>query len=389
MWRSLINYANGFGHVVLRYPALLGAALRRPDPQELSSSVILAALGAAADRIAYAQDQGADAGIGSHHLAKGWGGSYPETTGYLVPTLLQAADRLERPDLEQRALRAAEWLLRVQRPDGGWQGGRIGEDRPSIVFNTGQVVRGMLAAHARSGDARFAEAAQRAGDWILSVQERDGTWRKHNFLGAARVYDTYVDAPLLALHALTGDERYRAAVVRHLDWVLSRQQVNGWFADADNTIRHNDRPITHTIAYTIDGLLECGVALGDQRVIDAGRRPADALLRIFREHGRLNGRYDREWAGSEHPLTTGCAQLAIVWYRLHRITGEPAYAQGAHRLVAWLIAVQETAKAGPVDVRGMLPGSVPFWGRYENFAFPNWATKYFMDALMLSNDTLH
>ncbi len=41
-----------------------------------------------------AQRQGTDAGLGSYHLTEGWGASYPETTGYAIPTLLSAGDRL-------------------------------------------------------------------------------------------------------------------------------------------------------------------------------------------------------------------------------------------------------------------------------------------------------
>ena len=33
--------------------------------------------------------------------------------------------------------------------------------------------------------------------------------------------------------------------------------------------------------------------------------------------------------------------------------------------------------------QGAIPGSFPLWGKYEPFAFPNWATKYFADSLML------
>ncbi|MBK8708122.1 MAG: hypothetical protein IPN30_06455 [Flavobacteriales bacterium] len=29
-----------------------------------------------------------------------------------------------------------------------------------------------------------------------------------------------------------------------MGWVLSRRLGNGWFQDADNTIQHNQRPIT-------------------------------------------------------------------------------------------------------------------------------------------------
>jgi hypothetical protein len=36
--------------------------------------------------------------------------------------------------------------------------------------------------------------------------------------------------------------------------------------------------------------------------------------------------------------------------------------------------------------RGAIPGSFPIWGRYEPFAFPNWATKFFCDALLLEKE---
>ncbi|MFT3886342.1 MAG: prenyltransferase/squalene oxidase repeat-containing protein [Flavobacteriales bacterium] len=389
MLASLLDYARCFAHGLVRRDerALLGASLERiahaggADPAARQ-----AALAGAIDWLCLAQDQWPDGGIGSYHLVNGWGAPYPETTGYIVPTLLAAARVLERPSLCDRALRAGEWLLRIQRPDGGWQGGRVDQERLSIVFNTAQVVRGLLALHAHGGDDRFADAAERAGAWILSVQEADGAWRTHNFLGAGRVYDTYVDAPLLALWKRTGDDRFRAGAVRNLAWVLERQHANGWFSDADNTLRHNDRPITHTIAYTMDGLIACGEALSDERLIAAARKPADALLRAFLRDGRLNGRYDASWRGSEAAIITGCAQSAIVWSRLAAITSDDRYAEGVRRMTAWLIGVQARSGRGPAGVHGALPGSFPLWGRYEKFAFPNWATKYFADALLCGEE---
>jgi hypothetical protein len=35
------------------------------------------------------------------------------------------------------------------------------------------------------------------------------------------------------------------------------------------------------------------------------------------------------------------------------------------------------------DIRGAISGSLPIWGGYGSFAFPNWAGKFFADALML------
>lgn len=329
-----------------------------------------------------AQQHGTDRGMGSYHLVEGWGASYPETTGYAIPTLIAAADVLGWSEPKEAAIRAAEWLLTIQRDDGGWQGGRVGEGRPSIVFNTAQVVRGMLAVHAFTQRTDFLEAALRAGRWMVSVQDVDGAWRGSNFMGAARVYDTYVDAPLLRLHTLSGEEAFRSAAIGNLGWVLGQQRANGWFANADNTIRHNDRPITHTIAYTLDGLLECTRITGDERYAAAAIKAAGALADQYLAEGRIHGRYDAEWRGSEHPIMTGSAQLAIVWMRIAALTNEPRYAGAAHRIIRFLGAVQRLGASGPVEARGAMPGSFPLWGRYEKFAFPNWGTKYFADALL-------
>ncbi len=32
--------------------------------------------------------------MGSYHLVDGWSASYPETTGYIIPTLFAAAEHL-------------------------------------------------------------------------------------------------------------------------------------------------------------------------------------------------------------------------------------------------------------------------------------------------------
>ncbi len=382
MIRSALDYTSSFMHGMANGPsrALLRSHLRPfrshvPESRE-------AAIRASVAYLLRAQKQGSDAGMGSYHLVKGWGASYPETTGYIVPTLFAAADQLSWNEPREAALKASGWLVSIQHPDGGWQGGRVGEGRPSIVFNTAQVIRGMLAVYTRTNEVRYLEAARKAANWIASVQDSDGAWRGNNFLGVARVYDTYVAAPLLCVHAITGDAKLKEVAERNLRWVLEQQLPNGWFANCDNTIRHNDRPITHTIAYTIDGLLECAEFLPDMGLVDRAASSASELLRQFIMNGELNGRYDKQWHGSEHPVMTGCAQLAITWSTLFARSGDPRFRDGAVQMTEALMAVQRSSYTGPMEQHGALPGSYPLWGRYEKFAFPNWATKYFIDALL-------
>src|SRR6058998_2682130 len=44
-----------------------------------------------------------------YKVGKGWLPPYRETTGYIIPTLLDAAEHLNRPDLASTAERLGEW----------------------------------------------------------------------------------------------------------------------------------------------------------------------------------------------------------------------------------------------------------------------------------------
>ena len=83
----------------------------------------------------------------------GWLPSYPETTGYIIETMLAAAKSLQRPELVERARRMIDWELSIQLPDGAFPG-HFGEpgSRP-VIFNTGQIMHGLIAGHTQLGRA--------------------------------------------------------------------------------------------------------------------------------------------------------------------------------------------------------------------------------------------
>lgn len=331
-----------------------------------------------------AQEKMDDGGFGSYHLASGWGTSYPETTGYIIPTLLDYAKGFSDKPSETAALKAAHFLLQIQQPSGGWQGGRIGENRPEIVFNTGQVIRGMLAVFEHTQDRTFLDAARKGADWLCRIQHPEGFWKTHALMEQARVYDSYVDVPLLQLYRITGHNDYRSIALKNLHWISGEKMMdNGWFEDCDNTIKRNDRPILHTLAYTLDGLIDSGLLLEDESFIHAAIKGASVLRDQLLSGGRLYGRYDRKWDGSEHLICTGAAQMAIAWMKLLRVTSDPSYLMAADRALDTLIHIQRRNFSEREDTLGAIPGSFPIWGRYEPFAFPNWAAKFFADALMM------
>lgn len=329
-----------------------------------------------------AQDIVGSGGVGCFEMY-GWTRGYPEVTGYIIPTFWDAARALERPELAERAIRMTEWELAIQQEAGGWEGGYEGDGQPMVVFNTGQVLRGLMRSHEETGESRYLDAAVRGGHWIVKMQEADGSWARANFKGMRRVYDSYVAAPLALLWRATGDDRYREAAARNTAFVLSQQHPNGWFENADNSRYFAETPVTHTICYTIDGLLEVGELLGDEEATGAAALATEELLHRAEVWPRLYARLDRSWRpASRSVCLTGVAQLGVIFMRLHARTADPRYLNGALKLVDFLAWAQRLNGIG-ASRRGGIAGSYPIWGLYCPLKYPSWATKYFVDLLLI------
>lgn len=332
----------------------------------------------------YNQSVMKDDGLGTYRVCEGWTSSYPETTGYIVPSLIAYYHREGNSIARDTARRALNWLVSIQKPSGGWQSGYVDQNKDEIVFNTGQVIRGMVAGYKEFDDLAYLKSAVAACRWLTSIQHEDGYFDQHVFMNSTRVYESYSVAPMLEVWKITNNDSYKECAEKCIDWIIQHKQLdNGWFEDCDNTLHKNDKPILHTIAYTIDGILDCGIMLDREDYIKAAVKPTKILLHYFLDHNTLPGRWDRNWNGSEALITTGCAQMAIIWSKLYDLTGDVQYQKGHLEMNALLSAIHQRHVLGEKDTRGAIFGSFPFWGRYESFSCPNWASKYLVDALML------
>src|SRR5688572_27700070 len=133
-----------------RLPVAARRELRRdrkglPSADPGCAAVVEACL----DWLARAQDcsASADGGVArDFSLVNGWATSYPETTGYIVPTLLAAAEARHQGAFKERARRMLDWLSSIQFENGGIQGGKIDASiKVPVTFNTGQVLLGFCA----------------------------------------------------------------------------------------------------------------------------------------------------------------------------------------------------------------------------------------------------
>jgi uncharacterized protein YyaL (SSP411 family) len=332
-----------------------------------------------------AQDATAGGGVSAFYDVQlgEWCPAYPETTGYIIPTFYDYAAYSQKAVYGERALRMAEWLLPLQLESGAFPIGPLwpGWERTPIVFDTGQIIFGLVRTYQETGQTKFLDAAKRAGDWLAEIQDEDGCWRKHTSLGHVHTYNTRVAWAVLLLAEVTGEGRYRETAVKNLTWALSQQTADGWFHHME--FRPEEAPLTHTIAYTIRGILESGLILNDQTMIAAARHAADALRERQAQDGYLRARYGAGWqSDTDWCCLTGNAQTAVIWFKLYELTRDHDYLQAALAANHY-VKRRHSRHAKHPGVRGGVAGSAPIYEGYEPYRHLNWAAKFFVDSLLL------
>lgn len=388
MIRSLVNAVRAhpaFNRLVRDELARDRGGRHPVDPRTLPH--LLAAL----EWLGRAQDASASGGVSRgyslgwnpYFRRSGWQPPYPETTGYIIPTWLEAAVELADPAWRGRAIRAAQWECELQLETGAVQGGVVGEGRSPAVFNTGQVMLGWLAAWEQTNDDRFARAAERAGWWLADVQGPDGLWQKGNSrfaLSGATLYNARVAWALAEVGVALGVPAFLEAARRNLLAVAGRVAPNGWIPDC--CLSDPNAPLLHTLAYAVRGLVEGGRVLEDEFVFEAGARTARALLHSVDADGKMAGRFAPTWQSAvSWSCLTGQAQIASNWMRLFVITGDRHWLTHVPTVLTFLKSTQNRTSASP-GLRGGIKGSWPLDGQYGRFEVLNWATKYFADALL-------
>lgn len=311
----------------------------------------------------------------------GWLPSYPETSGYIVETFIAASELLNQPDLLHRAHRIIDWELSIQNADGSFPG-HFGEagSRP-VIFNTGQIMHGLVSGYVELNLQECLQAAVKAGRWLVKQQDEDGCWHRSTHNAIPHTYNTRAAWALLRVGLIANEPKLEKAAVQNLNWALTQQTESGWFAS--NAFTSNRPPFTHTIAYAIRGFLESGLLINEERFIAAAEKAARIMANAQREDGWLAGSFDDGWVPSGHYCClTGLAQMTIIWKRLMQNSGSNEFSSSVQWALSYLKR-NHTINGRHDQVDGGVAGSVPIWETYSRFEYPNWAAKFFADSLIM------
>lgn len=349
---------------------------------------------AAIEWLKVAQERSGDNGFsGWYNLIGGWSPSYIETTGYLITTLLDASMYLNDKSLTERAIKASDFLCGMQLRNGAFrrQTPKASKNEDYIVFNNGQDILGLVDIFKKTGNDKYLESSLKASDWLVSVQEKNGSWIKHTYGQKPSSYESRVAWALLKVFELTKVNKYKEAAVRNLEWTLGNQKENGWISNNSLPDQKIDAPFTHTISYAMEGLLWSGILLKDEKYINGARLTADVLLKYYRDNHFIPGRFNRDWKSKDKfSCLTGDAQISIVWLKFYQLTKDEKYLNSARHLNYFLKSTQDTETKNR-NIKGGIKGSQPIYGDllkgigYSRLSFLNWATKFFIDALILED----
>ncbi|MEP7057667.1 MAG: hypothetical protein ABI809_07830 [Caldimonas sp.] len=329
-----------------------------------------------------AHDMSGNGGVSyGYSLRGGWRPSYPETSGYIATTFLRLA-RDRDPAYGERARRILRWLVEIQNADGSFANPRYGA--AGIVFDTGQILFGLVRGYETSGDAALLEAARRAAAWLTQIVDAELRWTRNEHHATPHVYNARTAWALLRMNQIEFDPARETVARSNLDWAVAEQNRHGFFEHC--AFRAGEAPYTHTIAYTTRGLLESGLLLAEPRYLVAAGRCARAMLALMRDDGHLPSTITTDGvpAAASCCLTGNC-QFAIVWARLHAARADAALRNGVERALDYVMSTQDL-ETTDLDVRGGIKGSHPVWGRYACLSLPNWATKFFIDAMWLRKE---
>lgn len=295
--------------------------------------------------------------INSSNLKK----SYPEVTGYFIPTLLDWGYR----DL---AITYGKWLCDIQKENGSWHDT---EGSDPYIFDSGQVLKGLLAIRDSIVQTeldfplsveKLDQKIRKGCDWILSCMNEAGRlvtpseneWPDEHTISEA--IHIYCLEPIYKAAAIYQEKSYKEKADKILNYYLSNY----------SEVINDFSLISHFWSYIMEGLVDVGRS-------DIARKSMQITKELQDEIGFVPAYKNEHWCCS-----TGLFQQAVVWYKLGDVeSGNKAFDYGCR----------------------LQNESGGWYGGYPNPDYTNevptyfpdyeisWAVKYFLDALHYKNLT--
>ena len=311
-----------------------------------------------------------------------WQASYPETSGYLIPTLIGIGEIVSDQSMLRAADSAGNYLLGLQQADGSIDCRRDGPEgtgskENNVAFDMGAILNGFCSL----GTSRpeFLSAAERLADFLCREQSAEGVWPHNSYFPYLGTHNTLTAFSLVKAARLTGRIDFENAAKRTLKHLIPNFGKSGFIAHTSFTDVPHKYSFIHPFCYAIEGLQSLEDYGYDFR---ANWYPAiERLANLETIFPLLPSHFNDSFQPlTKYSVLTGAAQSSLALMR----SGESALRSTGIRILHRLCLTIDTSS--PDDgVRGGLQSSWPFSGRYGRFTFNNWSAKYFLDCYLELN----
>ncbi|MEP7196634.1 MAG: hypothetical protein ABI851_08945 [Saprospiraceae bacterium] len=300
-----------------------------------------------------------------------WRKAYPETSGYLIENFLKFNTGIIKED-QEIGLKTANWLTNIQSKDGFYYSGV--ENKIPSTFNTAQIIFGLLEAYQFTKNTVYFFALEKAKKWLLDSISDEGVvirgLYKPNYFAS---YYTRALWPLL----LISDDREKKFIGKAVNSLWKNKNKYKSFDRLG--FNESDYCLTHTIAYAIEGFIECSILVCNKEMLDECDEILEYIADMIINTKRLDGIYNSRWETiSTMKCLTGQAQFASLFAKAHLRTRSAKFEKVSVDLLKELVSWQ--IKSNNSEHHGAFPASLPTYSRYFPFQYINWTNKFFLDA---------
>lgn len=273
---------------------------------------------------------------------------YPEVTGYYIPTLIRWGYR-------ELAIDYAKWLISIQHDDGSWYDTF---DQMSYVFDTAQILKGLLAAYSIWPDENVKNSIIKGAMWLTGNIQHDGKFKAadESIWKMPKTYSELIHLYCLSPIREVGIQFSRPELLKMVDLSIDYYKQNHM-----EEILHFDL-LSHFYAYVMEALVDLGE-------LELAKTAMNNIANFQTEDGAVPGYNDVHWVCS-----TGLFQLALTWFRVGDI-------KRGNKAFSYACRLQNES--------GGWYGSYPSAEDESNDYFAaseiSWAVKYFLDALYYKN----
>jgi 2-polyprenyl-3-methyl-5-hydroxy-6-metoxy-1,4-benzoquinol methylase len=329
-----------------------------------------------------AQDIPGDGGFSRGYYfdkREGWDESYIETTGYILETFIHSHLNGNKFASLTRINQAVEFLVCSQNPAGYYT--CIDNGFPQ-AFDTGQVLYGLVAyskACVYSKEFKLKkevdECIIKACNWLVKIQDSDGSWTRFGYRGISHSYYSRVASILYESGLIYENCEWKKAAEKFFDWLALNVSDEGAINLLNFEINETGS-LSHSMMYVTEGMLHYAQLSGDQRFYNIAVEYFSKITKNIEDTVVIPARFN----GNLKPITkevciTGVAQYANIgcrWFSesdtiMKTVKSSILYLK--HRQI----------KSGPA--LGGFWGSAPIFGEYASWRAPNWAVKFYIDAL--------